>query len=165
MSFPDALLLAMASALALTCWWNVTAGALAAQYFFLRGIWWAFGIEFPTDVQFIVDLTVVAAIYAKPPACYVPYRGTWHQVRALWDEKTLWDRVVLSCFPVMWMGYQASGNLQWWILYWAAIAQYVAAGSESLQSYLSSRSAKAGSEKPKHIGLEFTMGREKWASG
>lgn len=147
MTGPEILMLVAVILCGLAALWNVTAGALVASYVIARGTYWFTGEPLGTVACIYVDLAVISIIYMKPPAhdC-LPYRSRWHQLACFWLEKSLWDRVVILCFPLMWAAYALiSGGswLQWWVMYWAAMAQFVAAFIEAAENFRSRRAANA----------------------
>lgn len=170
MSFPDYLLLAVVLLIGVFASpRNMTAAALTASYFAVQGVWLATGAVFDTRITLLIDLTVIAAIYCKLPAheCW-PYRDRQHQFCSLWLERSIWDRVVLSIFPVAWAVYflPLATSTAFWYLYWLAIAQFVAAGGEALQSYLSARTANAGKAAPdSSAGSPFNANWREWGYG
>lgn len=166
MTFAETLMLAVVIAMAFPLWsWrNPTALGLALSYGAVRVAWYGFGIAFSSWLSLLLDLTVIAFIYAKPPAhdCF-PYHDAKEQLRAFWCELSIWDRIVLAIFPLAWAGYFAplSDYQQWHLLYWLAMAQFVAAGAESVQRYFAARTAKrAFVPEPPSSGLLILPGRE-----
>lgn len=142
-------------------WRNATAAALVIVYCIVMGAWWRWRIAFPTPVGLMFDATVLGVIYCKRPAfdCS-PYESFGDQFRSLWFERSHWDRLVIAMFPIGWLTYVVSfGDLDWWVLWTAALGQYLAAGGETLQASLSTRSAKAVSA-PDPPGFMFAPGRE-----
>jgi hypothetical protein len=161
-SFAEQLMLAVVLALGLFAGWsNATAGALFVAYWVVMGAYWGWGIVFPTSVGFLFDVTVLAVIYCKRPAfeCF-PYHSLPDQFCSLWLERSYWDRLVIALFPISWLTYVVPfGNAAWWILYIVALGQYLAAGAETLQAYLSTRTAKRASP-PDPPGFMLVFGRE-----
>ncbi len=134
---------------------NPTAVALAVSYFFLQAAWLLAGTT--PRLSFLVDLSVIALIIGKPPArdCY-PYKSWLDQLFTFWCEKSLWDRLVLAIFPLMWCAYLLPPYYAWFALYWLFMAQLFAAGGEVLQHRLHARAAKAGSTPD--LGMKFVLG-------
>lgn len=150
-------------------WRNATAGALVVAYCVVMGAWWGWGITFPKLIGFMFDLTVIAVIYCKNPSfnCY-PYCSLSAQFRSFWFDRTHWDRLVIVMFPIGWLSYvlPVSESVAWWTLFWCAIAQYLAAGGETLQASLSTRSAKADSTSDTpSSGFHFAPRRERRGYG
>jgi hypothetical protein len=130
---------------------NLTAAGLVASYALGTGAWLLTHQVFSLRVCLLIDMTVLAAIYAKRPAfdCR-PYEHEFHRLCAFWLELSYWDRIVVACFGGMWLSYALplSDSTSWWALFYLALAQFAAAGMESLQDYLAVRSAKADHLKP-----------------
>lgn len=138
---------------------NWTAAALVLCYCFMQGSYYGLGIVYPANVSFLADCTVIAMIYAKPPACdFYPYESWRHQIVACWLERSFWDRVIISLFPVGWIFY-ALAAAPWWPLYWISLAQLLAAASEAFETYRTTRTAKRVSA-PDPPGFFFAPGRD-----
>lgn len=156
----EALLLAVAVMTIPAATRNFTALALVVWYAVYEIGWQLTHREFHPFLCVIIDATVIAAIYCKEPAheCW-PYHDRWHQFRALWLERSLWDRIVIAVFPLMWLCYalrpSMSEGLYWHSLYWLTMAQFVAANCEALHFYLRDRSAKSGETRPDLTGMRF----------
>lgn len=169
MSFPDYLLLAVVLLVGVpAATRNATAVGLVASYFAAQGLWYFTGLVFSPKLSLLIDLSVIAVIYCKRPAydCW-PYRDWRLQLCAIWLERSYWDRIVLAAFPPMWAVYflPLSASTAFWSLYWLAIAQFIAAGGEVVQSYLSARSAKAGVAPNSSVGSKFNTGWREWGYG
>lgn len=147
---------------------NASAAALVVSYFAAQGLWLATGLAFEPRISLLVDLTVIGVIYCKAPAqdCW-PYADWREQLCAAWFERSVWDRLILALFPCMWAVYflPIPYDQQWWSLYWCAIAQFIAAGGESLQSYLNARSAKAVVAPESSAGSQYTANWREWGYG
>lgn len=145
--------------------WNFTAAALVLVYAFMTISYYAFHAVYSTGFCVLADITVMAVIYAKQPARDLfPYEGWRDQLAALWLEKSFWDRIVLALFPVGWIFYAFAAS-PWWPLYWISLAQLLAAGLESLETYRNTRTAKRASA-PDPPGFLFSPGRgpRPWAT-
>lgn len=53
----------------------------------------------------------------------------------IWHWRSSWlDKAIIALFPIEWYAYanvpdtEASGYLQWWVLYWLTLAQFILAG-------------------------------------
>lgn len=146
MTFAEILMLATVGIVAfpLWSWYNPTAWGLGLSYLVCRGAWWLFGLSLSSGLCLLLDLTVIALIYAKQPAYDLyPYKTRGDQAKAFWLELSLWDRIVLGLFPFVWVGYFAplSEYHAWWWGYWTSMAQLAAAGIESLTLFFSTRAA------------------------
>jgi hypothetical protein len=131
---------------------NATAAMLVVAYFVVQFMYAMTGEPLQVRELLAVDFAIIATIYAKPdiphPFCRegVRYRSLSCHLAAFWLEKSTWDRIVLGCFPLMWWAYffAPSPHVQWWVLWGASLAQFLAAGSESLTKHISTREAKRG---------------------
>lgn len=143
-------------------WRNATACALVVAYFAVMIPYWRWGVAFPASVGFLFDATVLAIIYCKAPAfdCW-PYRSPNDQLFALWFERSYWDRFVIAAFGAAWVTYFAPipDAARWWPMWTIAMAQYFAAGGETLQALLSTRTAKRASP-PDPPGFMYSPGRD-----
>lgn len=121
---------------------NLTALALSLSWFAGYGFYLATGEGMSGTFLWLVDVTVIAAIFAKDEwAICAPYAGLRHQLRATWWERSPWDRAVLAIFPVAWIFYvlPISPFAEYWALYYLALAQFALAGWESLHPWLRQR--------------------------
>lgn len=165
MTFAEILMLATVAIVAfpLWSWHNPTAWGLALSYLVCRGAWWLFGLSLSASLCLLLDLTVIALIYAKQPVCDLfPYTTGGEQAKALWLERSICDRIILALFPLVWIGYFApmSEYHAWWWGYWISLAQLVAAGIESFTLFFSARAAMRDSApEPPSSGFLFAPGR------
>ena len=125
---------------------NPTAAALVASWAFGQAIWLTTGDNLPLKAYVMADITVLAVIICKPCLFRGPYRDWLHQLRCIFDERTIWDRFIIVSFPVMWGLYviEVDDKFKWYALWALAIIQLLAAGGEALQSWLAARKANAG---------------------
>lgn len=127
-------------------WKNRTAGALVVAWSLGQALWLLTGDNLPLRAYWLIDLAVILAIYTKPDAedCW-PYNGLGQQFMALWRERTMWDRIVVGIFLIMWVFYlvPVGDTPRFWALWWLAAAQFLAAGGEALSIFLKERRAKA----------------------
>jgi hypothetical protein len=156
-TFHEVLLLLVAAATIPAAMRNFTALALVASYAVYQSGWLLTQRAFDPLLCVVIDATVIAAIYCKDPAhdCW-PYRDWRHQLGSAWLEKSLWDRIVIAVFPLMWAAYflPLPAYLEWHSLYWLTMAQFVAANGEALH-LLHNRSAKSGETRPDITGMRF----------
>lgn len=139
--------LALFLAAALSLWlgrWNATCWALAFALLIVEAGYDLFG-TLGADVLFMVDLMTVTLICAKTAAradeCV--YLSGWHQLRCFLMSPTKWDRLILAIFPLaVWPAYvlNLSDHSRWWLLWAAALAQFLIAFTEAIEAR---RSAKA----------------------
>lgn len=140
-----ALLLVVVLVLLPAAFKNFTAFALLLVYALLQLLWFTSSQqqELPRFALWLTDITVLAMLYMKQPAydCF-PYPSRWAQLFAMWLERSWCDRVVIACFvAAIWPAYiWLEGATYYWVLFWATLAQYLAAACEALLSW---RSAKA----------------------
>src|SRR5687767_2352409 len=87
-----------------SAWRNVTAAALVASWAAGQAVWLFSGDSLPLRFYMMADLAVLAVIFCKPTP-YSPYRGFGHQLCLMWLERSLWDRVVITIFGLMWLTY------------------------------------------------------------
>lgn len=147
-------------------WRNATAAALVLSWTVGQMVWVVSGDSLPLKVYLLCDLTVLAIIYCKPEARgYFPYRDLRHQLSQAWFERSLWDRVVIAIFPLMWATYAMpiSDYHRWWALYYLCLAQFLAAGAESLISRRAANTSEKPSDHPSS-GLKFQAARG-WSYG
>lgn len=143
---------------------NWTAAALVLSYVFMQGSYYGLGIVYPPIVSFLVDLTVIAVIYAKWPCCDLfPYRTLRAQFMACWLERSFWDRVVLVLFPVGWACYAWSAD-PWWSLYWISLAQLLAAGMEAFETYRSRTAKRVTAPDPPGSLFMYRRGFRPWVT-
>lgn len=132
-------------------WRNPTAIALVAAWALGQAAWWLTGENLPLRLYVITDLMVVAVIFCKPDAmdCW-PYDGLRSQLVALLKERCAGDRVVVTIFPLMWLTYalQMDDYYRYWILWWLAIVQFLAAGWEAFSITLRRRRKASATETP-----------------
>ena len=123
---------------------NPTAGALALCYLFSETLLIADG-GMPLDYYFILDVAVIAVIVAKPERYPCAYRNGWHQLACFLLERSWADRFILLSYPFVWWCYAAALQpaTKWWLLWAAAIAQFLAAGAEALFDHNRRRGADA----------------------
>jgi hypothetical protein len=142
-------------------WRNVTAIALVVSWGLGQAVWMISGDNLPLRIYFLCDLTVLTAILCKSEAfnC-LPYHGPRHQVRCLLLERSLWDRIVIMIFPAMWAVYvlPVGEYNRWWTLFYLALAQLLAAGGESFQSWRAANPPEAASDNPSS-GMKFSVER------
>jgi hypothetical protein len=145
---------------------NWTAAALVLCYFFMQGSYYGLGITYPRPVSVLADVTVMLLIYAKQPVCdLTPYKNWKGWLAAWWLERSFWDRVILTLFPVGWCFY-AIASEPWWPLYVVSLAQFIAAALDAFETYRSSRSAKAGTVAPdSSAGSPMTASWREWGYG
>lgn len=125
---------------------NPTAAALVASWAFGEAVWLITGDNLPLKAYVIADITVLAVIICKPCLFRGPYRDWLHQLRCIFDERTIWDQIIVASFPIMWGLYIAAvgDKFKWYALWALAIVQLLASGGEALQSWLAARKANAG---------------------
>lgn len=146
---------------------NLTSLALVASYGFGMGIWLATGLGLPTGIMFLADVTVLMVIYCKPEAheCF-PYTGLGHQLCSLWLERSVWDRVVIGCFPVMWIAYAFAPPFElWWTCWVLSIFQFFAAAGEPLSDWRTAKRQNRQDESHSTSGLMFAQARSGGAYG
>jgi hypothetical protein len=118
-------------------WKNPTAGALLLAYVVAE-------LGLPIKYFTIPDIVTMAVIFAKPR--YRPCASYWDlsigaQLRCLITERTPADRFILLSIPLAWCIYSpVLTHSQWWSLWIIAVAQFLAAGWESLQGFRASHS-------------------------
>jgi hypothetical protein len=144
--------------------YNATAAGLVISYVFVQSAYAISGVVWPIHLFVFIDLAVLTIIYCKPPAydCW-PYRNMGHQLRSMWFERSIWDRIVIAAFPLCWAAYSLplSDFSRWWALYFLSLAQFIAAGGEAFHVYRTCRPAKAA--KPPDTpssGFEFAWAGE-----
>lgn len=117
---------------------NVTALVLTLSWAAGFIAWYGLGYAFSPFLMFYIDCFVIALILCKA-------------------RRSVFDWVVIGLFPAMWYGYFAglSAYHQWWLLWWAAMGQFAAAGFDSLLFAI--RSAKADTSDPDtpRSGLQY----------
>lgn len=139
---------------------NWTAAALVLAYVFMQGSYYGLGLVYPPIVSFLTDLTVIAMIYVKPPARDLwPYENRRQQLAALWLERSFWDRLIITLFPVGWIFY-AFATAPWWALYWISLAQLIPAGMEAFETHSTRTAKRASAPDPPSSGFLFATGRE-----
>lgn len=131
---------------------NPTAFGLVIAWALVTGMWYLGGRallvdpEWSSFIRLVIDIAVVALIYCKPPTydCY-PYRNIWRQLCALWFERSVWDRIVIAAFVIMWASYflPLEPYEAWWLQFMLSVGQFLAAGGESLETYRIDRAANA----------------------
>jgi hypothetical protein len=121
-----------------SAWRNPTAGALVVAWFAGQAAYLATGDSLPLDFYLFPDLLVLAVIFSKQEACNLaPYRNAWHQLKCVLLERSVADRIVVLIFPLMWLLYclPMPDWHKWWALYFLALAQFFAAGTEAFNSH------------------------------
>lgn len=161
MTTPE-LVMALAAGLCLVgTRWNATAAALAGSFAVVRLTYAWTGEEPGFAASVFLDTAVIAVVYMKPHAFpRESYFGLAHQVACFLLELSLWDRLVILCFPLMWATHLLVSDpwLSWWSLWWIAMAQFVAALIEAEDRSRIRRSAKVAdpSDNPSS-GMAFAL--------
>lgn len=130
-----------------SAWRNPTAAALVLSFVFSNLVYVFTGNGLAVEAYLFPDIAVIAIIFCKKNHRDYPLQGgDWHQLKCLWLERSPADRIVLSIFPLMWIGYVADVDpyYKYWALYWLAIIQFLAAGVEGFLKL--TRRARAASE-------------------
>jgi hypothetical protein len=164
MSLPELVLWAVVLAVGIpSAWRNPTAGALVLCWVVSQTIYALTGNGLAVEYYAYPDIFVIAVIFAKREYCNLrPYRSTFHQLACVVLERSPADRFILLSYPVVWYFYTATStpHLQYWALYLLSVAQFLAAGAESL-----SKSIRCPAEEkvPRDEGdLLFAFPRGAW---
>lgn len=163
MTLPMYLMLAAAVFSALSWRWNPTAAALAFAYFTTQ-LWWLLsGRGLDAGEMFMIDVLVVGLILCKaitrcPDMEFVDFLD---QLRCFLLSPTLADRIVLGIFPLMWAVYvlRIDEHNRWWTLFALAMAQFIAAGGESLSEWRKANAPNHESDIPSSGSLRYALTR------
>lgn len=163
MTWPQYLMLAAAVLSALAWRWNATSAALAFSYFATQ-VWWLVDPGLGAGDMFMLDVVTIALVFCKA-ASHCPdqdFATGWEHVRCFLAAPSRGDRIVLACFPLMWIAYAARADelTRWWILYGLAMIQFAAAGADAFSEWRKARTAAGGRDTPSS-GLM----RVAWESG
>lgn len=118
---------------------NATAAVLFGSWALGFVAWYGFGHALTAFQAWYIDCFVIAVIFCKA-------------------RRTGWDWAVIALFAPMWYGYFATltDHDRWGVLWWAAMAQFISAGLDTLLSTI--RAAKARPVEDGHPpGLRFAV--------
>ncbi len=142
-----------------SAWRNPTAAALVLCWVVSEGIYALTGNGLAVEYFAYPDIFVIAIIFAKPECRDLsPYASTWHQMKCVLLERSPSDGFILLSYPVVWTLYVAGLHpyYQYWALYLISVAQFLAAGWESLSKHLR-RHAEAREHPPEQGPLLFAL--------
>lgn len=98
---------------------NLTAGALCLAWLSAQVVYLITGNSLPVEFYLYPDTFVLITILLVKP------------------ERSIADWIVAAIFPIQWIFYVAGIHdfYRWWILYFLALAQFLAAGLDSFITY------------------------------
>lgn len=172
MSTPEILMFVVVLLLIPAARHNWTAGTLAGGYLLIYAgcMSGAIDPDHPFGPLFMVDTGMLALIYCKAlRSCRTyEYDSVWHQLRCIALELTPYDRAIVGIFIfVTWPGYVAGIPLfhKWWLLYLAALCQYLLAGLESFLDWRRTRARVNGPDNPSSGSLRIAWaGSGQWST-
>lgn len=138
MSIPAIVMWAVVALIGIpSAWKNPTAAALVLSWIAGEVVFLLTGNNLPVEYYLYPDIFVIGVIFAKPDYRCSEYESAWRQFLCLTLERSPSDRCVLLIFPIMWVTYVAPIDpyYQWWILWAAAILQFLFASTESLERF------------------------------
>lgn len=143
-----------------SAWTNPTAAALVICWIFGEAIYVLTGDSLPVEYYAYPDIFVLAVILAKPEHCRHEARGAWQWLKCILLERSPADRVVMLIFPVMWIAYVSDMGARdkWFLLWGLTIAQFLAAGWESLAKSIRRRAENATPSPDVHGSLLVAHG-------
>jgi hypothetical protein len=129
-------LLGLGGGIRLTGVRNLTALALAVSWLAGQIYYLRTGNNLATGEYFKADVAVIAVIYAKTiwRVGARQYPILWQHIGALATEPTVCDRFIIAIFLLgSWPVYVLTLDpwLQYWLLYWFTLSQFVFAGLEA----------------------------------
>ncbi len=129
MTAPEIIIAAVATVSLIAGRWNATATFLALEWMASETIWLITDDNLPIGAFWLMDLTVLALIYARTPLPIESYATGRKQATAFWRELGRSDRVVVAIFGAMWVVYAVpmSDWPRWSALYALTLTQFIVA--------------------------------------
>lgn len=118
-----------------SAWRNPTSAALVIGWAVSEGIYLITGDGLAIEFYPFLDVFVLAVILAKVEHCNLrPYRSIWHCLACVLLERSPADRFIMLTYLLVWPLYVVPIDpfYQYWGLWIIAVAQFLAAGCESV---------------------------------
>lgn len=117
-----------------SAWRNPTAAALVLCWIVSQSIYIFTGNGLAVEYYTYPDAFVVAVIFTKAEYCNLDPQSMLEEIKCILLERSPADRFILCTYPVCWYFYVAEipPFYTYWALWLLAVAQFLAAGFESL---------------------------------